>query len=145
MNSTVSHTKLGTMPNDRNQRLTSLPLLLIFILLSWMLDIKELMIYIMRILQAWVLCIFHIKKKNKLWEEIPGIIKFIMKDVCHNLVNLSPPVTSSKHCIWSAVILRKISQRSREYETSSSNFTICTEAKPDPRPRVNGREMKFQS
>lgn len=141
MNSTVSHTKLGTMPNDRNQRLTSLPLLLIFILLSWMLDIKELMIYS----KLWVLCIFHFKKKNKLWEEIPGIIKFIMKDVCHNLVNLSPPVTSSKHCIWSAVILRKISQRSREYETSSSNFTICTEAKPDPRPRVNGREMKFQS
>lgn len=29
-----------------------------------MLDIKELMIYIMRILQAWVLCIFHIKKKT---------------------------------------------------------------------------------
>lgn len=145
MNSTVSHTKLGTMPNDRNQRLTSLPLLLIFILLSWMLDIKELMIYIMRILQALSFMHFPYLKKNKLWEEIPGIIKFIMKDLCHNLVNLSPPVTSSKNCIWSAVILRKISQRSREYETSSSNFTICTEANPDPRPRVNGREMKFQS
>lgn len=52
---------------------------------------------------------FILKKKNKLWEEIFGIIKFIMKDVCYNLVNLFLLVILLKYCIWFVVIFCKIS------------------------------------